>query len=94
MMVDPKRKIGAGNMKEHLKLVVWPRPPTDENPHYRYVLVGMLIMDKPLEIADGKNDVILEGYGGISQNLEAMSSRQPDRVLGEATSVLLSLGDL
>ena len=54
-------------MKEHFRGVIWPKQKTNEVPKdglYRYVVVGMLVTDKPMGSFD-VNEVVVDGntYG-------------------------------
>lgn len=74
----------------HFRGVVWNR--TDGNPNlYRYVIVGMLVTDKPLENIK-ENEVILDGSTfGLSDIIDMISQKPAKLVLGTADDVLTSL---
>ena len=81
-------------MKEYFKGVVWPRETQagPSGPVYRYVVVGMVVTDTPIEEFHGKNEVFLDGPGqGIALSLAGVNSRPPKFKLGDAASVLVSL---
>lgn len=80
-------------MKEYLRGVIWPREPADGK--YRYVVVAMLVTDKPLEGIEGKNELVVDGQVfGLSDILESVRKRKPNIQLGDATDVLLNLEHL
>lgn len=88
--------------KEHFRGVVWPRqqPEQDTNGNYRYVIVGMLITDKPIPDFD-YNELVLDGTlnifdgeNGISGNLQRLAKYDPAYPVGDASDVLLNLNDI
>lgn len=86
-------------MKEHLKCVVWPRDPLDgpEGKIHRYVIVGMLVTDQPLQNLEGENEVVLDHTFHempIGSILALAKTRAPKRRLSSADGVLLSLQDI
>lgn len=83
-------------MKEHFRGVIWPRGETPQpeplKPVYRYIVVGMLITDKPVEGLEGKNELVVDGSAeGLAQILQQLPVKQPRNRLGDATDVLLQL---
>ena len=81
-------------MREHLKAIVWPRNEADNDGPYRYVIVGMLVTDEPLQGLDG-NEFLVEGPGvGLAEILQQIPKRQPSRRVGDAVDVLTGLCDL
>jgi len=81
--------------KEHLRAVVWPREP--RNGIYRYVIVGMLVTDRPIEGLEGFNETILDDRAaGMSAVLAGMPKRENDRgwPIGDASEFLVSLEEL
>ncbi len=84
-------------MKEYFKGVVWPRESstgTEGPTNYRYVVVGMLVTDHPLELVDGAEIIIDSTVDGMAEILTSAKSRLPTRPLGDANMVLLRLGRL
>lgn len=84
--------------KEHFRGVIWPRHENDGT--YRYVVVGMLITDKPLEGLH-ENETVIDGTltnyteeMGIAGALERMPKFHPASQLGDANRVLLSLNEI
>lgn len=94
------------------KLLVWPRQGYDTpvisldergNPLYRYLIVGMLVSDTPLERYNAPpethyiNEHVVEGYGFgelIGEALEVTPTRAPrGSRLGDAINVIHRLGD-
>ena len=87
-------------MQEQFRGVVWPRPEVLDNngkPAYRYVVVGMLVTDTPIEglhpnetVLDGvvERYVSEMGFAGAIQRAPKFQAATP---LGDATSVLLRL---
>ena len=82
---------------EHLRAVIWPRGPIKEGKktNYRYVVIGMLVTDEPIETLEGKNEVVVDGNPWtLSDTLGGMKQFKPARPLGDATAVLCSLEDI
>jgi hypothetical protein len=88
---------------EYLKCVLWPRVPLKEEgkaTNYRYVIVGMLITDQPLQLPEVSRvtEVVIDGKTfGLSDLLELAAKahgRAPTQIIGDATDVLLSLGEI
>jgi hypothetical protein len=79
---------------EHFRGVVWPHPPVTEGikTNYRYVIVGMLVTDKPLDVPE--NESVIDGFTGIADVIEGAVKRQPNIPVGDATNVLLNLAVL
>lgn len=78
--------------RNHFKGVVWPRPPTDKNPHHRYVVIGMLITEKPIPELEGVNEAVLDGFfPGIEDALGVIPKREPNLPTGDASNVMCSL---
>jgi hypothetical protein len=51
--------------KEHFRGIIWPRQAVTENTtNFRYVVGGMLVIDKPLEGLD-PNQTVLDGTLGL-----------------------------
>lgn len=84
--------------REHFRGVIWPRDPMDGK--HRYVIVGMLVTDEPLDTIDGVqpngiSELFVDGNcSGVSYVLEVMKKYKSRRPLGDAVNVLLSLEDL
>lgn len=89
-------------MKEQFRGVVWPREESVDSagkPVYRYVVVGMLVTDTPIEGLD-PNETIIDGAMtrhvaemGMAGALERAPKFKASRPLGDSNSVLLSLAD-
>ena len=86
--------------RQHLKAIVWPRPPTKEVPHHRYVIVGMLVTEKPIPSLEGINkngirEFLVDGpVFGMIDLLDLMRKGTPDIQHGEAGNWLCSLNDV
>jgi hypothetical protein len=90
-------------LKEHFRGVVWPREASQDasgKPVYRYVIVGMLATDTPIEglhpnetVIDGTmlRHVSEMGMAGAIERAPKFTAPYP---LGDATWVLLSLEDI
>lgn len=93
---------GTKMHREHLKAVVWPRGPVDKagGKVYRYVVIGVVVSDKPIESLEGKNThglseyVVDEDCSGLAGLLGSMATREPNLRLGDAVDVLSSLADI
>lgn len=84
-------------MREHTKLVVWPRPPQagPEGPVYRYVVVGMVVSDQPIPEFEGRNEILLDGpSNGVLTSLSAVMEKTISHRVGDANSILTRLEDL
>jgi len=81
-------------IKEHFKGVVWPRQNLDTPCDvYKYVIIGMLVTDKPLPLAD--NQVILDGYGaGMAEVIQSIRQSDQSINFSDATNVLLRLKEI
>ena len=85
--------------RQHLKAVVWPRPPTKEIPQYRYVIVGILVTDKPIRSLEGKNkrgieEFLVDGQVfGIADLLDFVHKGTPNINHGDASNWLCNLSD-
>jgi len=86
--------------REHFRGVVWPRQindePTEEEHKglYRYVVVGMIVSDKPLAGLSA-NQTVLDGNAtGMADVLEHITQKEANYTLGDATSVLVGLDDI
>lgn len=81
-------------MKSHWKTVVWPKGKLEQDKKpdvYRYILIGMLITEKPIEALEGLNERVVEGDGTeVILALESNKKRKPNVRLGDATDVLLN----
>lgn len=79
-------------MKQHFRGVVWPH--NDKKGIYRYVVIGMVVTDKPLERLSG-NQIVLDGHSaGMAEALQAIQQKEAKIKVGDATDVLLNLSDL
>lgn len=93
-------------MNQYFKGVVWPRESEDVQVKsgkrttvtrrvYRYVVVGMVVTDEPIEKFEGKNEIVLDGpVDGMVEPLLSIKSRKPEYILGDANSVLEGLNDI
>lgn len=88
-------------MKEHFKGVIWPRTPflgktkQGEKTIHRYIIVGMLVTDEPIDKFEGKNELFCDGATqGMAIPFETVRKRKPKYTVGNATSVLLNLNSL
>lgn len=81
-------------MLQHFRGVVWPRDDQSDKGVYRYVIVGMIVTNKPLE-GLSKNEIILDGHAaGIAEALQTIPQKNAKITTGDATNVLLNLSDL
>lgn len=80
---------------EYLRAVIWPRQKNDDKvDKYKYVIIGMLITDKPIESLDTYEKVIDSRMHGLSLLLDMAQKRDPKIKLGTADDVLLDLGQI
>ncbi len=83
-------------IREHFRGVVWPRQsndtPSDEHKGlYRYVVVGMIVTDKPIE-GLAENQTVLDGNAtGMADVLQHITQKEANVKVGDATDVLLNL---
>lgn len=80
--------------REHFRGVVWPREPFDgpQGKIYRYVVVGMLVTDRPLDVEP--NQTAIDGsVTGLALALEQAHRVGLPRILGDAVDVLLALDE-
>lgn len=78
--------------KEWFRGVIWPRKSKDKL--YRYVIIGMIVTEKPISNLD-KNQYIFNGNAfGLSDIIEHVAYVEDNRPLGDASDVLLRLDDL
>lgn len=90
-------------LKECFRGVVWPREPMDSRdgkPVYRYVVVGMLVTDQPIE-GLAPNETVIDGtvprydeMMGMTGMLSRAPKFTPRQPLGTADDILCSLNDL
>jgi len=92
-------------MKEHIKLAVWPRGPSEgpEGKIYRYIVLGMIVTDEPLPnleallAAPSISETVLD-YSPVvpmlGYLLDSAPQRPPRRTMGDASNVLLSLKEI
>jgi len=80
--------------KEHFKGVIWPRQNVDTPCDiYRYVIIGMLVTDVPLDLPN--DQIILDGYGaGMGEVIEAIKQSNQTIRFSDATNVLLRLKEI
>lgn len=76
---------------ECFKGIIWPRDRVDGL--YRYVVVGMVVSNTPIEEFEGKNELFLAGESSLADPLVRIRHRESD-FKGDATNVLLSLRDM
>jgi hypothetical protein len=84
-------------MKTHSKLIIWPRRalPGPQGEVYRYVVVGMICTDEPIQALEGVVECVLdEASPELVDFLERARQRQAKRRLGDASDVLLSLNEV
>lgn len=82
-------------MQEYFRGVIWPKDPVVENDktNYRYLIVGLLVTDKPIPEFEGANEICLDGNAyGLSDSLPMIRKTTANYKLGDASSVLTSLG--
>ena len=90
-------------LKECFRGVVWPRDPVTDNdgkPAYRYVVVGMLVTDQPIE-GLAPNETVIDGVVprfddmmGMTGMLSRAAKFEPTYPLGTADAVLCGLAEL
>jgi hypothetical protein len=88
-------------MKEIFRGVIWPRenPETvDGSAAYKYVVVGVLVSDTPINGLD-PNETVIDGVvvsasGGMTGMLSKAGKFHPAFKLGDANSVLHSLNEI
>lgn len=77
--------------REYFKGIVWPR---NDGPLHRYVVVGMIVSEKPIPEFEGKNEVLIDGPGYGMSNLMSSIRHRESNFGGDAVNVLLSLKDM
>lgn len=91
-----KKSVNISIRREHFRGVIWPRE-SIQGPMgklYRYPIVGMIVSDRPIEMFEDKNEIVLDGnVRGICDILEAAPRGKVSYPLGTADSVLCSLED-
>jgi hypothetical protein len=81
-------------MLSHFRGVVWPRK-NDNKKTYRYVVIGMVVTNEPLENLEGKNEIVLDGHaGGIAEAINTIVQKKAAFRIGDANDVLTRLEDL
>ena len=90
-------------LKEHFRGVVWPREPSQDEAgkkQYRYVIVGMLVTDTPIEGLH-PNETVIDGTMlryvpelGMAGAIERAPKFIAAGPTGDATGVLLGLNDI
>lgn len=83
--------------RAEIKAVVWPRDPKDvkKDKVHRYVIIGMILSDVPIDGLEGENEVVIEGNcDGMIEILREIKKRKANRVIGDAVDAMLSLGDV
>ncbi len=83
-------------MLEHLRAVIWPRGKQLQSGNkpevYRYVVIGLLVTDEPIEGIEGKNEIVLDGRSwGLCDVLKSLPQKKSRIKLGDANMVLTSL---
>lgn len=89
-----KKPVNLSLRREHFRGVIWPRESVKgpEGKIYRYPIVGMLLSDHPIEMFEGKNEIVLDGdVHGMSDILEVAPRGKARYALGTADNVLCSL---
>lgn len=83
-------------VSSHFKGVVWPRRPavvngSDNKVQYRYVIVGVLTTDRPIDFFEGKQSILLDGYAfGLPDALGTIRQRPPRANTGNTASEVLA----
>lgn len=78
------------NVLDWFRGVVWPHRPKDKL--YRYVIVGMLVTEKPIEEFEGKNQILFDGRScELRDSLVYTKHKVSNIPLGDASQVLVSL---
>lgn len=77
-------------MREHFRGVVWPK---QKNGLYRYVVVGMLVSETPIE-GLSKDQIVLDGYAAGMKNVLEAIQQKPSSFRGDANHALLELENL
>jgi hypothetical protein len=86
--------------RQHLKAIVWPRPPTKDVPHHRYVIVGILVTEQPIRSLEGKNkhgieEFLVDGQVfGMADLLDFARKGTPNANHGEAGNWLCALDEV
>ena len=82
--------------KEHLKAIIWPRKISQSNGKtvYQYTIVGQLITDRPIVELPGYQALLDGSSYGLADVLANTYQREPQQMVGDATDVLLNLGNL
>lgn len=95
MIIRHFGKVGDTKLKEYFKGVVWPHEPVDgpQGRLYRYVVMGILVTDTPIEKFEFKNELVLDGSPLIDLScvLAMIPQRASKVTLGDATDVILNL---
>jgi hypothetical protein len=79
-------------VNSHFKGVVWPRTPlvVNDKVRYRYVVVGVLTTDQPVDFLD-KQEILLDGHAfGLPDALSAIRQRAPLVKPGNTASEVLA----
>jgi hypothetical protein len=82
---------------EYFRGVLWPhgKIEKDGKVNYKYVICGVLVTDKPLDLPkEFENESIIDGFAAIADGIEAANKRAPKITVGDALNVLHSLEDL
>ena len=77
--------------REYFKGVVWPR---NDGPLHRYVIVGMLVSEKPIPEFEGKNEILIDGPSFGASDLLLSIRHRESNFGGDAVNVLLSLKEM
>jgi hypothetical protein len=81
---------------EYLKAIIWPRKKVSKygETFYQYTIVGQLLTNEPIIGLEG-NEILVDGATyALNDILAEVRKRKPNQVVGDATDVLLTLGDL
>lgn len=87
-------------MTEHIKMVIWPRLPIRHDTEgskvmYRYMIVGMLMTDEPIESIEGKSEVVVDGVAaGLVSSLDGAPKRAAHIPIGGASHILAHLTEI
>jgi len=86
-------------VKEHFRGVIWPRGEAKQKDLpkvYRYMVIGLLVTDEPIEGIEGKNEIVVDGpknplSAAMSDVLQGLKQKKPAFKLGDANQVLTNL---
>lgn len=78
-------------MREFFRGIIWPRTDKTKPNIYRYVVVGMLVSDKPITEFSGSQYILNGNAFGLSDTLAGIKAVKTDVGLGTADNVLTNL---